>query len=149
MRMTPQEFKRLLKGKDNKYNAKKSYCSNGHLHDSLKEAKRCDELHLLLMTGAIADLELQKPYLIIPALYETIECNEVYKVGKLKGQKKTKRRCVEQSAYYKADFVYLDTQTGKTVIEDSKGKRTKDYILKRKLMKHQYCSDGKTVFIET
>ena len=34
---------------------------------------------------------------------------------------------------YVADFVYLDEQ-GKTVVEDAKGVRTKDYIIKRKLM---------------
>ena len=39
-----------------KWKAKKSYCRNGHNHDSLAEAKRCDELHLMLGFGEIEDL---------------------------------------------------------------------------------------------
>ena len=41
-------------------------------------------------------------------------------------------RCVERAAHYIADFVYMED--GKKVVEDTKGFRTKDYILKRKLM---------------
>ena len=33
---------------------------------------------------------------------------------------------------YAADFVY--TEDGQTVVEDAKGVRTKEYIIKRKLM---------------
>ena len=35
---------------------------------------------------------------------------------------------------YIADFVYEDARTGETVVEDVKGIRTKEYIIKRKLM---------------
>lgn len=35
---------------------------------------------------------------------------------------------------YIADFVYTDAATGKLVVEDAKGMRTRDYIIKRKLM---------------
>jgi len=35
-----------------------------------------------------------------------------------------------------ADFVY--EENGKTVVEDVKGVRTRDYILKRKLFKYNY-----------
>lgn len=145
--MTAEEVQKLLK-KGNKYNAVKTPCSHGHMHDSVKEAGRCDELHLLLQLGKIADLEFQKPYLIIPALYTEIASNEVYVSGKKKGQRKIKRKCLERAVYYKADFVYYDKELDKTVIEDSKGKRTKDYILKRKLMRHQHCNET-TIFIET
>lgn len=133
----------------NKFSAKKTPCNYGHIHDSTKEAKRCNELHLLLRAGQITDLETQKSYLIIPALYGTKTLKETYKKGSLKGQPKVQRICIEQAAFYKADFVYYDKALGKTVIEDSKGMRTKDYILKRKLMKQQYCQDGKTIFTET
>lgn len=133
----------------NKYSAKKTECRQGHIHDSMKEANRCDELHLLLRAGEITDLEIQKNYLIIPALYETVTLNEVYKTGKRKGQRKTKKVCIEKPATYKADFVYFDKAINKTVIEDSKGVKTKDYILKRKLVKQLYCTNGKTTFIET
>lgn len=136
-------------GRYNKYGAKKTPCACGHLHDSKKEAERCNELQLLLKAGKITDLELQKDYLLIPALYREIDLNEKYKSGKNKGQPKTKRVCEELKVVYRADFVYIDKETGKTVIEDCKGMRTKEYILKRKLMKQLYCQDGGTVFIET
>lgn len=35
---------------------------------------------------------------------------------------------------YVADFVYTDNNTAEQVVEDAKGERTKEYIIKRKLM---------------
>ena len=40
----------------------------------------------------------------------------------------------ERACKYKADFVYHMADTGKMVVEDVKGKRTREYIIKRKLM---------------
>lgn len=37
-----------------------------------------------------------------------------------------------------ADFQYQDAKTGNLVVEDTKGVRTKDYIIKRKLMLSVY-----------
>ena len=132
-----------------KYHAKKTPCRQGHIHDSVKEAARCNELHMLLKSEAIQNLEVQKKYLLIPALYETVTLKDIYKVGENKGKHKTKQVCVEQAVYYLADFVYFDKEKEKTIIEDCKGVRTKEYVIKRKLMKQQYCQDGSTVFIET
>jgi hypothetical protein len=39
---------------------------------------------------------------------------------------------VERACAYVADFVY--TENGKKIVEDTKGFKTKDYIIKRKLM---------------
>jgi hypothetical protein len=39
-----------------KWKAKKAYCAEGHKHDSLSEAKRCDQLHEMLRRGDISDL---------------------------------------------------------------------------------------------
>jgi hypothetical protein len=39
---------------------------------------------------------------------------------------------VERAVHYVADFVYKDNY--KEIVEDAKGFRTKDYIIKRKLM---------------
>lgn len=114
----------------NKYKAQKTACNNGHLHDSKKEAERCNELFLLQRAEKIKDLEIQKEYELIPA------------------QKFNKPMKSERKACYKADFVYFDNTLNKTVIEDTKGCKTKDYILKRKLMKQIYC-DEDTIFIET
>lgn len=77
--------------------------------------------------GLISGLELQKPYELIPAQYETVA-----RYGK-KGQRlKDGRKCLEKSVVYIADFVY--DQNGETIVEDAKGMRTPDYIIKRKLM---------------
>lgn len=110
----------------NKYYAKKTMF-NGIEFDSRKEARRYSELLLLQRAGAIRDLELQKKYVLIPAQYETYE-----RYGK-KGQRlQDGQRLVEKECAYLADFVYQED--GKTIVEDTKGIKTKDYIIKRKLM---------------
>lgn len=110
----------------NKYYAKKTFV-NGIEFDSRKEARRYSELLLLQRAGAIRDLELQKKFVLIPAQYETYE-----RYGK-KGQRlQDGQRLVEKECAYLADFVYQED--GKTIVEDTKGIKTKDYIIKRKLM---------------
>lgn len=110
----------------NKYYAKKTMF-NGIEFDSRKEARRYSELLLLQRAGAIRDLELQKKFVLIPAQYETYE-----RYGK-KGQRlQDGQRLVEKECAYLADFVYKED--GKTIVEDTKGIKTKDYIIKRKLM---------------
>ena len=110
----------------NKYQAIKT-CVNGIEFDSRKEARRYQELLLLQRAGAIQNLELQKKYVLIPALYKTYE-----RIGK-KGQKlKDGKRLLEKECSYIADFVY--EENGKEIVEDTKGIKTKDYIIKRKLM---------------
>lgn len=112
-----------------KYNSRKCSCSQGHIHDSRKEAKRCDELHLMQKAGAISGLETQKRYVLIPAQHEV--SGEVYKRGERKGQPK-KGRLLEHQCVYIADFDY--TENGVHIVEDTKGMKTPDYIIKRKLM---------------
>jgi hypothetical protein len=46
-------------------------------------------------------------------------------------------KVVERPVKYVADFVYT-TEDGLQVVEDTKGVRTKEYIIKRKLMLWQY-----------
>lgn len=91
----------------NKYKAKKTVV-DGITFDSKKESERYCELKLMEKAGLISDLELQPKFLLIP---------------KQKG---------ERAVYYIGDFLYQEN--GKTVVEDVKGFRTKDYIIKRKLM---------------
>jgi hypothetical protein len=43
-----------------------------------------------------------------------------------------------QAIIYRGDFAYVDTKDGVKVVEDSKGYRTKDYILKMKLFLRKY-----------
>lgn len=110
----------------NKYQAIKT-CVNGIEFDSRKEARRYQELLLLQRAGAILNLRRQVKYILIPAQYEFYE-----RYGK-KGQKlKPGRRLLEKECAYIADFVY--EENGKEVVEDTKGIKTKDYIIKRKMM---------------
>ena len=83
--------------------------------DFKKEARRYSELLLLERTGAIHNLKTQVKYVLIPSQRDPV-------TGKV----------IERECAYKADFVY--TENGETVVEDTKGFRTKDYIIKRKLM---------------
>lgn len=97
---------------------------NGESFDSLKEYRRFCELGLLEKAGEITDLKRQVKFVLIPAQYEpdTIGIRGGVRRGKL----------LEREVSYVADFVY--TQDGKQVVEDTKGFRTTDYIIKRKLM---------------
>lgn len=111
-------------------NKKKNF--DGIFFDSKKEARRYAELKFMLKAGEISDLELQKPFELIPAQYESYP-----RYGKKGKRLKDGRRCVENSCVYKADFVYKDC-AGNLVVEDTKGFKTKDYIIKRKLMLYVY-----------
>lgn len=109
-----------------KYGNKKTTI-DGIEFDSQKEADRYCELKLLQRAGQISNLELQKDFELIPAQYEYFE-----RYGKQGQRLKDGKKCVENSVKYKADFVYIEN--GKTVVEDTKGMKTKEYIIKRKLM---------------
>lgn len=113
---------------ENKYNNTKVKI-DGIEFDSIKEADRYSELKILQRSGAISDLKMQVRYNLIPVL--RAEPTEVYKRGPKKGQYKP-GKVLENAVYYIADFVYKEN--GKEVVEDAKGARTKEYILKRKLM---------------
>lgn len=86
---------------------------DGIRFDSSKEAKRYQDLKLLERAGVISGLRLQVPFELIP---------KQMKDGKV----------LERAVTYKADFVYWEN--GKVVVEDVKGVKTRDYVLKRKLM---------------
>lgn len=98
--------------KGSKYGNKK-VAINGIEFDSKREARRWLELDAMAKAGQIQNLQRQVKYLLIPS--QRID-------GKV----------VEREVSYVADFVY--EQNGETIVEDSKGHRTKDYILKRKMM---------------
>ena len=108
-----------------KYNAKKVEVG-GITFDSKKEAKRYEELKLLERCGAIKDLRLQVKFVLIPAQYEP----DI--IGKRGGIKRGK--LIERECSYFADFVYFDCQRNTRVVEDTKGFKTPEYIIKRKLM---------------
>jgi hypothetical protein len=95
-----------------KYGAIKT---NGYA--SKKESARAHELKILQRVGDIQNLREQVEFVLLPAQ------------EKDDGSK-------ERSVKYIADFVY--EFNGKQVVEDCKGFRTSDYILKRKMMLHFY-----------
>ena len=114
----------------NKYQSIKTTV-NGIVFDSRKEARRYQELLLLERAGVIQDLKMQVKYVLIPAQYEFYE-----RYGAKGKELKPGKRLIEKEVSYFADFVY--EQNGETVVEDTKGFKTKDYIIKRKLMLYTY-----------
>lgn len=109
-----------------KYGNKKAI-HNGITFDSRRERDRYISLLTLLRAGEISDLKMQVPFEIIPAVYETVE-------KQLKTKVKMVEQRVQRATHYIADFVYKD-KDGNLVVEDSKGCRTKEYLLKKKMMR--------------
>lgn len=109
-----------------KYHSRK-VTVDGVTYDSMKEYRRFKELSLLERAGAIQNLKRQVKYVLIPAQREFT--SEIDKKGNFKKGKLLERECA-----YIADFVYFDMSTCRMTVEDTKGYRTKDYIIKRKLM---------------
>lgn len=100
-----------------KYRSKKTVV-DGQKFDSKKEANRYQELLLLEKAGVIKNLSRQVKFVLIPS------------------QRDESGKVVERECSYKADFTYEEGI--KTVVEDVKGYRTKEYIIKRKLLLWQY-----------
>ena len=115
-------------GISKKYGNKKIF-ADGEVFDSKKEYRRWNELILLLKAGEITSLRRQVKYVLIPAQREPDITGPRggIRPGKL----------IEREVSYIADFVYTD-KDGQTVVEDCKGMRTKEYIIKRKLMLKEY-----------
>lgn len=91
---------------------------DGQTFDSKKEANRFAELRLLERAGEIHGLQRQVPFTLIPS-------------------QRRDGKVIERPCVYKADFVYT-TQDGTEVVEDVKGLRTKEYIIKRKLLLYEF-----------
>lgn len=100
-----------------KYGARKTEL-DGMVFDSNHEARRYAYLKTLERAGEISGLERQVKYILVPA--------QAGEDGKI----------VERAVIYVADFVYRDAHSGEKVVEDAKGMRTRDYIIKRKLMRY-------------
>ena len=90
---------------------------DGIRFDSRKEANRFYQLRLMERAGEISNLRRQVEYELIPA------------------QKTPAGRAVRPVKYV-ADFVYEDH--GKTVVEDVKGVKTREFRIKSKLMLWRY-----------
>ena len=113
--LSESDFKKLAgKKSESKYHAKKMKL-DGEVYDSRKEGCRYAGLRLLERSGEIRDLKKQVPFTLIPV------------------QRDKQGKCIERAVKYVADFVYY-TRSGERIVEDTKGVRTADYIIKRKLM---------------
>jgi hypothetical protein len=103
-----------------KYNNKKTI-ADGQEFDSQHEAIRYGELKLLQQADEITALDTQVLFLLEP-----------------KSDK-------NQASYYIADFTYYDLKHKEFVVEDAKGVRTAEYILKKKSMYNKYGIDVREV----
>ena len=96
---------------------------DGMVFDSVREYNRWRTLRLLEDIGEISNLRRQVKFELIPKQYSD---EERTKAGKPK--------MIEREVTYIADFVYTDNEYNVEIVEDAKGMKTTDYILKRKLM---------------
>ena len=114
---------------NNKYGAKKTYCRQKHLHDSKKEATRCDVLHVLKKSGIISRLKQQPKFILLKGFWI--------------GHEKIR------PIHYFADFSYYED--GVYVIEDVKSSPsniTDVYKLKKKLLLNKIKGRRKAKFFE-
>lgn len=121
--------------KQNKYFAKKVKVGDIEF-SSQKEANRYCELRLLERAGKISDLQLQVPFVLIPAQYveETVYTPKTHKEKKVK-------KLIERELKYICDFAYYD-ENGNYVVEDVKGYKEggayQIFKIKKKLMLSVY-----------
>lgn len=101
----------------NKYNARKIEI-DGYIFPSKREGNRYTELKLLERSGEITDLELQPRFVLLEAF--TYNDKKMLPIR------------------YTADFAYNEKGNDKRVIEEVKGKRTRDLTLRMKLFLHRY-----------
>lgn len=98
----------------NKYRNRKVML-DGMVFDSQKEARRWTRLKIFERAGGITGLRRQVAFDLIPSQKGVIR--------------------TERPVKYVADFVYFD-RSGCMIVEDVKGVKTRDYVIKRKLMKY-------------
>lgn len=125
-RSTTVEEVRAARGNNQKYHnypTERVSADETVIHfDSKKEAQRYDRLILRLQEGQIRDLRLQVDF----TLQEAYTDHNGHRVRAIR---------------YKADFTYLEwdkeTHAWQQIVEDvkSRGTRTREYIMKKKMMK--------------
>lgn len=97
--------------------AVKSSCAEGHEHDSKREAKRCDQLHMLAKGGVISDIVSQPFY-----AFGTAKMANGHRAG------------------VTLDFTY--EENGRTIAEDVKGRSKKadsrDWPLRKAMFQFFY-----------
>lgn len=100
--------------------AKKTVCTHGHTHASKAEAKRCDELHLLLRAGQIVGLRVEPRFTFLVNGHEVKMRNG-------------------HAMRYTGDFTYVENN--RQVVEEVKAKNgfmSRDVPVKLALMAAHY-----------
>lgn len=120
---SPQGFR------GSKYHSRVKTCNQGHNHDSVKEARRCDELTLIEKAGKIRWLKQQPIFTLQPKF-------------RLKGRG-------IRAITYRADFSYYDIESKMFTVEDTKGYRTEKYQIKKKLLLFKMRDRDDFLFLET
>ena len=123
--ITAKEYRATKAKKPNKYKNVKHKLydidmseETAQVFDSKREMRKWNELKILEATKEIFDLKRQVKFVLIPAQYWSIN---------------GKKYCIERACTYIADFTYNDKEM-KLHVLDSKGFRTPDYVIKRKLL---------------
>jgi hypothetical protein len=112
-RLSSRQLKKLGIAKPkNKYNAKKTIV-DGITFDSKKEAEKYQELKLLQRAGEVTDIQLQPEFDLVPGFE--------YRGKKIRGVK------------YTADFL-VTLKNGRKQIIETKGYKTRDYVIRKKLL---------------
>ena len=118
-----QERAQMRRGK---FNAKPTVVDNVKFA-SKREALYYMQLKALQKAGSITDLELQPRFPMPPdGMWATV-----------KGQKEMVKVKPGTICTYVTDFRYKN-KAGETVVVDVKGYKTREYILKKKLLKYFY-----------
>lgn len=97
----------------NKYGARKTLV-DGHLFDSYAESLMYTQLKWMERTGQIKNLELQPKYTLIPS-------------HSINGK-------IVRAVTYRPDFRFFDLNQNRERVIDCKGLRTRDYVLRSKMM---------------
>lgn len=115
----------------NKYHVsdKENRTFDGIVFDSKKEMLRYAELKLMVRGKLISDLKLQPSF-------------DLQEKFKFQGE------TIHPIKYF-ADFSYFDIQKKKWIIEDVKGMKTKEYMLKLKILKYNMKDREDLIIRET
>ena len=104
------------------------------------EAKRYDELMLMLKAGKIRDLKLQHDFTLQEA-YTTPEGERVRAI-RYKADFSYEKQC---EIFNEKGFTCYGTPPWELVVEDTKGVKTPEYKLKKKLFREKYGFDIREV----
>ena len=113
--MNSEHKKEPMKITKNKFGAKKTQVGD-ITFDSKAEARRYADLVLLQKAGYITALELQVPFILAPQV-------------RFEGASRAK-----PAMKYIADFVYVECETNRKIVEDCKGMLTPLFQAKRHWM---------------